>query len=168
VRLGSAVLCLALAGCASNGSVLTQQDVETYGRHRFDADPNRVYEASVGALRSQGYGIAYAQREAGLIKTSRKLVGVTDETLAPQGRYSVGGRWRSVGTYRQFQVNVQPVSPGVTEVTAVPFLFVGQSNVSNQDYWDLNAERAVWSALFAEMEQFLAAPKVIPPSPSGL
>jgi hypothetical protein len=163
-----AALCLALAGCAPTGAVLTQQEIDTYGRHRFDADPNRVYDAAVGSLRSQGYGIAYAQREAGLIKTSRKLVGVTDETLGGPSRYHVQGRWRSVGTYRQLQVNVQPVSPGVTEMTAVPFLFVGQSNVSNEDYWDLNAERAVWSALFAEVEQFLAAPKVIPPSPSGL
>jgi hypothetical protein len=157
VRLGIGALCAALAGCASAGTVLTQQDIETYGRHRFDADPNRVYEAALGALRSQGYGIAYAQREAGLIKTSRKHVG-----------YYVQGRWGSVSTYRQFQVNVQPVSPTGTLLTAVPFLFIGESNVTNQEYWDVNAERAGWAALFNEMEQFLSAPKVIPPAPSGL
>ena len=50
----------------------------------------------------------------------------------------------------------------------VPFLFIGESNVTNQEYWDVNAERAGWAALFNEMEQFLSAPKVIPPAPSGL
>jgi hypothetical protein len=157
VRLSALALWVTMAGCASNGAVLTQQEVETYGRHRFEVDPNRVFDAALGALRSEGYGIAYSQREAGLIKTTRKHVG-----------YYVQGRWGSVATYRQFQINIRPLSPGVTEVTAVPFLFIGESNVSNQDFWNLDAERSGWTTLFGEIEQFLTAPKVIPPSPSGL
>ena len=157
MRLGALALWLAIAGCASNGAVLSRQEVESYGRHRFQADPNRVYDAAMGALRAQGYGIAYSQREAGLIKTVRKHVG-----------YYMAGRGASVSTYRQLQLNLQPVSPGVTDVIAVPFLFIGETNVSDQDYWDVTAERNGWTALFGEMEQFLTAPKVIPSSPSGL
>jgi hypothetical protein len=147
-----------LAGCAPTGAVLSPRDIETYGRHQFQADASRTFEAALGALRSEGYSIAFAQRETGMIKTGRKVMGYVYPT-----------RYRGVPASRQYQLSVVPIGPASSGATAIPYLFVGEENVSGADSWDVNAERQLWAALFGEMEQMLSAPKVIQtPGPGGL
>lgn len=150
-------LLLLLAGCLGPSlSVLPPSEVESNGRHRFEGAPVRVFRATLGGLRAQGYGIAYSDQGTGVIHTNRRLVGYARERAV------------NYALYRQYVVTVVPLSATTAELTVAPRLYYGDTDISGEESWDLNEERRRWSALFAEIDRFLAAPQVMPSEPAGL
>jgi hypothetical protein len=52
-------------------------------------------------------------------------------------------------------------------VTAIPKIFQGDEDISEQSNWDLNSERQIWTQLFGQMDLVLvpAPPPMAPPPP---
>src|SRR5438132_455942 len=160
-----ALLLLALAGCAeSNGSVggenlvgvpMTRQEVMTFGTRRYRGEPTVVFRAAAGALRALDYPIASESPETGVILTGRKFI-----------RTSVVYRWPQaipVVQTRQFVVRLfsDPQTRDIV-VTAIPKIFEGEQDISEQSNWDLRSERQLWAQLFGQMD--LVLPPAMPPA----
>jgi hypothetical protein len=138
-----------IAACA-HGQVLTPGEVGRSGSSQFSAPHDEVFYATMGALKLEGYDVATADVEKGVIVTKPKLVlasGETtgDEKLAPA---------QSAQVQRRYRVTVS-TDNGLTRVVAEPFLARGDRDISREKVWDLdgpNGEKVQWHNLFDGIE----------------
>jgi hypothetical protein len=133
------------AGCV-HGVALTQQDIDQYGGATFNAQPEKAFAAAQGALKSMGYEIAFADASTGTIKTGRKMI------------RAVGSANQATGVYRQYTLILRSDSKEGTRITAVPRVFIGESDVSDGEVWAMEGpqgEKRLWSDLFRELSEIL-------------
>ena len=142
-----------LAGCMLGvpAKPMTPTEIAAHGTATYDAPRSRVFTATQGALRSEGYEIATADAGKGLIKTGRKLVRAT--------AYAVNGGTAAVATEttRQYVVSIHSEN-GKTVVVAEPRVFVGDRDLSGDAVWDLEGpmgERKLWGQLFRDVREAL-------------
>jgi len=138
------MLVFVLVGC---GAAMTPAEIKANGTHTYDAPPEKVFEAATAALKAQGYEIAVAKPEKGLIKTNRKLV-----------RADAVGNQSAVGIQRQYILTITSDGTGKTTVEAIPKVFQGEADLSDGSVWVLDGdagERKLWSSLFTEINDNL-------------
>jgi hypothetical protein len=151
--LSAITLSLALslfAGCAMFGANLTQQELTTYGTKTLAKPLPDTFKATIGALKVMGYQIAVEDAAKGIIKTERKVIRAN----------AIGNSTSASATniYRQYSLKLGESEPGKTAVTATPYVFIGERNVSEDKVWVIEGpegERQLWSSLFKEIESQL-------------
>ena len=136
------------AGCFMGGGVMmTPQVIQQAGSQSFNAPYDKVFSATVNALKGEGFPIATAQPEKGMIKTGQKLI----RSVARGGN----GSATAVDITRQYVVQVAKAGDGVM-VSAEPRIFQGNAELSGQPIWDLDSpegERALWQRLFRDIRE---------------
>jgi hypothetical protein len=138
-----------LTACGMGGHPMTPNELQHHGTLRLDAPVNKVFTATQGALKSEGYQVAIADPSKGLIKTNRKLVRV----VAVRGNYSA----QAIEITRQYVVTVRSEGPA-TIVVAEPRVFQGDRDLSDEAVWDLEGpmgERKLWSQFFRDLKEAL-------------
>jgi hypothetical protein len=144
------ILALSLGGCLMvGGKPMTPVEISTHGTAQYDASPSKVFAATQGALKSEGYEIASADAGKGRIKTGRKLVRVNASAY--------GSSAVATETTRQYVVTIHSEG-GKTVVVAEPRVFVGDRDLSNDPVWDIDGpmgERQLWSQLFRDVREAL-------------
>jgi hypothetical protein len=141
--LAFALLVLSLIGC---GAAMTPVEIAMNGTRSFDAPPAKVFEAVQSALKLEGYEIAIAKPEKGIIKTNRKMV-----------RADAYGQQSAVAVRRQYLITIS-ADGNRTKVEAVPRVFSGEADVSDGSVWVLEGaagERTLWNTLFKDIEDNL-------------
>src|SRR4051794_14635251 len=132
------------AGCVM-GQPMTPQEISQHGTHTFAAPKAKVFTATVAALKSDGYQIAFEDEGKGLIKTAPKMVG------------AVASGNEAMGTYRSYTVKVTEEG-GKVNVVATPSVKIGQADVSGDSVWILEGEageRALWAKLWKTINELL-------------
>ena len=150
VVLALAAIFAAAAGCgASRGAVLTPQEIEAHGVTVVRASPDRVFKATLDALKTLDYEVALERPDKGLIVTKHRSVrdvAVGDSHSAVQLSYS-----------RQYTIEIKGNAAGC-RVTATPAVFANAEDISAKEVWDLESsqgEHELWKQLFAKIEQLL-------------
>jgi hypothetical protein len=129
---------------------MTPKDVETHGMVVVRASPEKVYKASVEALKAVGYEIAVESPEKGLLVTKRRSI--------PSLAVDSTGATKEHAYTRQYTIEIRPGGGGTAKVKATPAIFEDEKDVSEKKVWDLESplgERELWKQLFAKIEQLL-------------
>ena len=129
-----------------DAAALTPAEIQSHGTRSFDAPPEKVFEATVAALKTEGYDVALAKPEKGIIKTARKLV-----------RADAVGDTSAVAVSRQYIITIRS-DGGKTIVEAVPKVFEGEADVSDGSVWILDGqagEHELWNHLFTDIHDNL-------------
>jgi hypothetical protein len=148
------LLAIGLASCFSaaqpepsqSGSNMTPATVTARGSHVFDGDRSKVYTATIGALRTLGYDIAFTDETSGVIKTTPRDV----RTQAYANAYQAV----SVTYTRSYVIKLDPKDASSTRVEATPRLFENGADISQRPVWALDSpqgEYALWDQLFREI-----------------
>jgi hypothetical protein len=138
-----------LVACA-HSRVLTPGEVGRSGSRQFPIPEDKIFYASVGALKVEGYDVETADVEKGVIVTKPKVVRTVERNPA-------GGNLEPahfVEYQRRYRVTVSAEN-GVTRVVAEPSLAKGDRDVSKDEVWDLdgpNGEKAQWNNLFEDIQ----------------
>jgi len=125
---------------------MTPAEIHDHGTHSFDAPVDKVFQATVGALKVEGYEVAIANEEKGTIKTDRKLV-----------RADAVGAQSAVAVQRQYIISVK-ADGNKTIVEAVPRIFRGEADLSDGAVWAMKGdagEYALWNNLFKDIQDAL-------------
>jgi hypothetical protein len=146
------VVFITFLGCGAGvqGQPLTPVEISQNGTHHFAATPDRAFEASVAALKAQGYEIASADRRKGTITTAPKLVRATAQRVAP-------GTALATEAYRRYRLSVSSDGKGA-KIVAEPSVFIGSRDISADPVWDIEGqmgERVLWAQLFREIQSGL-------------
>lgn len=144
------VMILLLVGLAGCGAAMTPAEIQTNGTHAFTAPMEKVFDATQAALKAQGYEIALANRDKGLIKTNRKLVRADAVGNAQAAS--------AVEVTRQYIVTITADPKGGSKVEVIPKVFRGEADLSDGSVWVLDGaagERTLWGRLFKEIEDAL-------------
>jgi hypothetical protein len=128
---------------------MTPAEVSSHGTATYEAAPAKVFAATQGALKSEGYEIAVADEKKGLIKTNRKLVRA----------HAVGGPGyaEAVEATRQYVVSIH-ADGAKTVVVAEPRVYIGDRDLSDESVWDIEGpmgERKLWTQLFRDVREGL-------------
>jgi hypothetical protein len=147
----AAVALSAAPGCGgASGAALTPQEIEAHGVTVLRGAPDKVFKASVDALKVLGYEIALERPDKGLIVTKKKSVrdiAVGNANAAVALSYS-----------RQYTIEIRDGGGGTSRVKATPAVFENAADISSRQVWDLESplgERELWKQLFAKIEQLL-------------
>jgi hypothetical protein len=147
----AAVLALAAApGCGGSLGALTPQEIQAHGVVLVRAAPERVFKASVEALKALGYEIGEESPDKGLIVTKRRSVASPPEGSAEGAA--------AHDYYRQYTLEIRGAGGGTSRVKVTPAIFDGADDISARKVWDLESpvgERELWKQLFAKIEQKL-------------
>lgn len=149
--LALAAITAAAAGCgASQGAFLTPQEVDAHGVTVLRGAPEKVFRATIDALKTLDYEVALARPDQGVIVTKRRSVreiAVGNAHAAAQLSYS-----------RQYTIEIKDAGGGSSRVIATPAVFENAADISARPVWDLDGpvgERELWKQLFAKIEQLL-------------
>jgi hypothetical protein len=152
-RFGRAVLAVSLisaVGClGAGGAMMTPTVIEQAGTQAFKAPYEKVFTATVNALKGEGFPIAMAEPEKGLIKTGQKII----RSVAVGGNHTAV----AVDVTRQYVIHVGKAGDGIV-VSAEPRIFQGNAELTDQPIWDLDSpqgERALWKRLFRDIQEAL-------------
>ena len=138
-----------IAACA-HGQVLTPGEIGRSGSRQFAASEDKVFYASVGALKVEGYDVETADVEKGVIITKPKVVRA-NARMTPNGSASQA---QFIEYQRRYRVTVVPENGG-TRVIAEPSLAKGDRDISKDEVWDLNGpdgEKVQWDNLFDDIK----------------
>lgn len=139
------------------GGASFESAVSHLGTREFAAAYADVVEATIGALRSQGYEIAAQNARTGLIRTERRVVSRYEQAQLQPGGW--GSAPTAVGytvvISRQYSVTIQPRDAGHTVVVARPRLFTGDAEVTPTNLDGPGGEREAWDRLFHEIAELL-------------
>ncbi len=151
LALALAAITPAAAGCgASLGAVLTPQEIEAHGVTVVRGPPDKVFKATIDALKTLDYEVALERPDKGLIVTKHRSVrdvAVGNSHSAVQLSYS-----------RQYTIEIRDAGGGSSRVIATPAVFENAADISARPIWDLESplgERELWKQLFAKIEQLL-------------
>jgi len=149
--LAATALAATTAGCgASQGAVLTPQEIEAHGVAFIRGPTDKVFQAALDALKTLDYEIALERPDKGLIVTKHRSVrdvAVGSSHAAVELSYS-----------RQYTIEIRTAGGGSSRVTATPAVFENAADISARPVWDLESplgERELWKQLFAKIEQLL-------------
>lgn len=142
---------VAVAGCG--GGAMTTMEVATYGTTVIEGTPEQVYQATIAALRAEGYQIATERPDRGLIITDRR-------DIRTDAQYATGGSYATTSVYtRQYTMELTTESEGHVRVVATPSLYQNGIDISSRSVWDLSddlgSEHTLWNSLFARIRQLL-------------
>jgi hypothetical protein len=134
------------------GATMTRTEIETNGRKVLTGSQDQVFAACIDGLKAQGFQIALAKPEKGLIKTERRsIVGNTQGSVDASGRVNA----YTVVYYRQWTLNVESVGENKVQVTAEPRISQGDMDISDRKIWSLKGEYKLWTALFTAINEAL-------------
>ncbi len=139
-----------LLGCSIGSSFMTQELIDENGVKTYSHSKAEVWDAVKGALATEGYEIAYENKEKGKINTKQKLV----SQRAIMGDYSA----QYVSYYRQYLVKIEMISTEQTKVTLEPKVFQGSNDISDKQVWDIESEKGelqLWKKMFNQIEEML-------------
>jgi hypothetical protein len=143
-----ATACVTLGACAHSGA-LTQGEVGRSGARSFSAPVEHVFYACLGILKADGYEIATVDPEHGLITTKPMAIDSKDRVTARAYRVTISSEGDS------------------TRVVAQPLLYAGNRDISSDEVWNVDAERAQWAELFSDVDAVIAAPIQVMPETAG-
>jgi len=128
---------------------MTPEVIQQDGSHTFAASYDKVFAATVAALKSEGFPVASADPEKGMIKTGQKLI----------RQVAVGSEYTATATdiTRQYVVHITRSGEGA-QVAAEPRIFQGNAELTEQPVWVLDTpegERALWTRLFRDIGEAL-------------
>jgi hypothetical protein len=150
VAMGALLLAVG-AGCGlSSGAALTPLEIDTHGVSVLKAPSDKVFKATLDALKVLNYEIALERPDKGLIVTKRKSV--RDVAV---GSYSAAVE---LSYTRQYTIEIKETGGGTARVRATPAIFENAADISARPVWDLDSplgERELWKQLFAKIEQLL-------------
>lgn len=149
--LGSILLAMVLLTACSSGKPLTNEFISQYGTRTFTAPYEKVWKAAEGVLSMEGYEVAYADMEKGVLNTKQKLLGATGQ--ANPYSYQV----TSAGIYRQYLIKITRNGDQCT-VVLTPKVFQGNADISDKPVWMLEGEqgeKTLFEKFFREMEELL-------------
>jgi hypothetical protein len=149
-RVAAVIALAAPPGCGGSLGALTPQEIQAHGIVMVRAAPERVFKASLDALKTLGYEIAEESPDKGLIVTKRRSLPSLAEGSAPGATVH--------DYYRQYTIEIRGAGGGTSRVKATPAIFDGGDDVSARKVWDLESpvgERELWKQLFAKIEQLL-------------
>ena len=131
------------------GVPMTPQEIDAHGVVSLKAPPDKVFKATLDALKVLDYEIALERADKGLIVTKHRLVRDT----------AVGSAHAALElTYsRQYTIEIKGNAAG-SRVIATPAVFENAADISTRPVWDLEGplgERELWKQLFAKIEQLL-------------
>jgi hypothetical protein len=139
------------AGCGSSqGALLTPREIEAHGVAVIRGSTDKVFNATLDALKTLDYEIALERPDKGLVVTKHRSVrdlAVGSSHAAVQLSYS-----------RQYTIEIKDAGGGASRVTATPAVFENAADISTRPVWDLDSpvgERELWKQLFAKIEQLL-------------
>lgn len=141
---------------------MTTQVVAERGVQTYSADLHRVFLATVGALKTLGYGIAFADEAAGIIKTSPKVVSSGAHSERGRAVMSPGVDTTYESCSKLYAVQLSDVN-GQTRVELTPRLFHNNEDISAQPIWQLNIESNAWRQMFLEIGSNLGPTSPPPP-----
>jgi hypothetical protein len=145
----AATLCA--AACTTHGPIaMTQRELKARGTQVFDGAFDEVYDAAYLALEHYEGKVSTASRLEGVIENDRV------EFTPPPG-------WDGLA-YRSYSVSVYQEGARVA-VTAVPRLWAGDRDVSEQPWWVMGGhggEEAHWEKLFDGIRDLLIAWRNVP------
>jgi hypothetical protein len=149
VAVLAALALSAAPGCGASGAALTPHEIEAHGITVLRGPPDKVFKASVDALKVLGYEIAVEQPDKGLIVTKQKSM--PDVSMRSADTVALAYA-------RQYTVEIRGGGGGTTRVKATPAVFENAADISSKSVWDLESplgERELWKLLFAKIEQRL-------------
>ena len=177
IRLGLVAAAVFFAACGRPtvpvGANMTVQLVESKGKHRFNADKTKVFNAAKGALATLGYQLAFSDADAGVIKTAPKELQTVGASAGTHSTYSHQSTVIFMTASRSYALTLKSDDTG-TNVVATPKVFINGQDISSQPQWLLEGpagEYKLWDQLFAEIASNLgesaqpAAEKGSAPSP---
>jgi tRNA/tmRNA/rRNA uracil-C5-methylase (TrmA/RlmC/RlmD family) len=133
---------------------LKQDHIDEYGTKVFDVSKEKVFPVIKEVLANNNFKIELEKYEKGLIKTSKKEIGVTG--AAQHGVNQSTAQFRK--NYRQYYVTFEEVGEGKTKVVFTPKVFIGDADYSEQRVWVLKGqagEYKLWENLFNEIDERL-------------
>ncbi|HAQ64921.1 MAG TPA: hypothetical protein DCR43_03565 [Bacteroidales bacterium] len=135
----------------SAGKMLTTEYITQHGTRTYEASNDQIWKAVEGVLSMQGYEIAFADQEKGIINTKQKILGAVGS--ANPYSYQVV----STGIYRQYLIRITHEGSHCT-VVLKPRVFQGNADISDQAVWRLDGpegEQALFEKFFKELEGLL-------------
>ncbi|MDD2965747.1 MAG: hypothetical protein PHU33_17530 [Bacteroidales bacterium] len=132
------------------GKLMTDEIISQNGTHTFENNYDQVWDAVKGALVTQGYELAYENKEKGIINTAQKMLGA----VAQGNPYGA----QSTGIYRQYLVKIYKESANRSKVVVTPKIYQGNVDISDRKVWDIegkNGEVELWNKLFKAVEEIL-------------
>lgn len=131
--------------------------VARFGTREFSAPYDAVVEATLGALRSQGYAIAAHNPRTGVIRTERRVISRYEQAQFQNN--GLGSPPSAVGytvvVSRQYSVTVRRRDAVHTVVELRPRMFTGEAEVAPVMIDGPGGERDSWQHLFHEIEELL-------------
>jgi hypothetical protein len=141
---------IALACTTRGPTAMTQRELKALGTHAFEGAFEEVYDAAYLSLESHEGRIASASRIEGVIEGDKV------EFSPPAG-------WDGAA-YRSYAISVYQEGAQIA-VTAVPRLWAGERDVSDEPLWVLpgrDGEEVHWQRLFEGIEDLLHAWRDVP------
>ncbi len=129
------------------GSYMTDLIISQNGTKIFDANFSDTWNAAKGVLETQGYAIAFENKEKGVLNTKQKLIKAVSNTS-----------YEASGIFRQYLVKITPISEKQTKVVLTPRIFNGNNDISAGKIWAMegpNGEIALWKKFFKDMQNLL-------------
>lgn len=136
-------------------SPLTPKDIEVHGTATFQATEEKVFQASLDALKVLGYNIAAERKDKGLIITKRKFVGEISRSVRTSQNSATG---TSTVYTRQYTLEIKPGPTGSTRVVATPQVFENDVDLSAKPVWVFDGpagELTFWKQLFTQIQTLL-------------
>lgn len=148
---------LSMASCGPPTAPMTANEIATRGTRSFESSRERVFAATVGALKTLGYEIAVSDAGAGIVKTAPKNLGAI----------ATGGLgYAALTVYAHAYAVRVSESNGLTVIEATPRIFQNSIDVSTGP-WVLEGpggQYSEWDKLFQEVASNLGTS---PPAPGG-
>jgi hypothetical protein len=159
------VLTVAVAGCRPKpppfvGGQMTPQLVADKGHHVFPAPRAKVFAATIGALKTLGYQVAFSDEASGVIKTAPKELRSEAYTAGTHGPITYRGQAVTVTYARSYALRLSEQGTS-TAVEATPRVFANGNDISSNPVWVLDGptgEYLLWNQLFQEIASNLGSP----------
>ena len=128
-------------GCADAGAH------PEFGTSEFDAPIDKTFSSCVNALKTEGYEVAVAQEEKGLIITKPKIV--------YQGAAGGQGYATLITMEKRYTFRLEAVGPNRTRVVASPEAIENGRDVTGEQVWTMHFQQADWAKLFRRVQSLL-------------
>ncbi len=150
-RISIFALTVILITACSPGKMLTTGFIAQYGTRTYEASYERIWKAVEGVLSIEGYEIAFADQEKGIVNTKQKLLGAVG--AANPYSYQV----TSTGIYRQYLIKITQDGNRCT-IVLKPRVYRGNTDLSDKAVWRLDGpegEQALFEKFFSDLEEIL-------------
>ncbi|MFN2260940.1 MAG: outer membrane protein assembly factor BamC [Psychroflexus sp.] len=146
------VLAGVLLTSCSTGKHMTDEMIAQNGTKTYEHSKDQVWDAVKGVLATEGYEMAYEDKDKGIINTKQKLI-----RAAAQGN-AYNNSAQSVGYYRQYLVRIEKISEDKTKVILTPKIFQGNNDISENKIWVIEGEKGevrLWNKFFKQVDELI-------------